>query len=283
MHQRLKRATLPPPRAHALGYLISPSGLRTAPDPGSGSSSSAGPTARRSSSAFEPVGRHGVAQGVSPGWTWASLALLHHPHLRTPHPAVAEDEPAADAAVFVDLFGQPGEYSKHGWNHYGPGHFELDPETGVLSSHGGMGLLWYSARQLDDFVLELEYKCAGERTNSGVFLRIPEMPANNEYIYHSFEVQIDDASEGTHHTGAVFDAEAPSEHAGKPAGEWNQMRIAFVGDRIEVWINGKQVVDWQAEPRGKIRDFAARGFIGLQNHDDVAPVYFRNVRLAELP
>ena len=25
-----------------------------------------------------------------------------------------------------------GKYSKHGWNHYGPGHFTLDSKTGVL-------------------------------------------------------------------------------------------------------------------------------------------------------
>ena len=33
-----------------------------------------------------------------------------------------------------------GKYTKHGWNHYGPGYFTLDSETGVLKSHGGMGL-----------------------------------------------------------------------------------------------------------------------------------------------
>jgi hypothetical protein len=31
------------------------------------------------------------------------------------------------------------------------------------------------------------------------------------------------------------------------------------------------------EPRGKIKDFAVEGYIGLQNHDSIAPVYFRNV------
>ena len=175
-----------------------------------------------------------------------------------------------------------GKYSKHGWNHYGPGHFELDPETGVLTSHGGMGLFWY-ARELGDFVLDLDYKCATEKTNSGVFLRVPGIPASNEYIYHSFEVQIDDSGEGVHRTGGIFDAEAPAELAAKPPGEWNRYRITFQGSRITVELNGKKVTDWQAEPRGKIKDFAPRGYLGLQNHDDVSPVYFRNVYLKELP
>ena len=48
-------------------------------------------------------------------------------------------------------------------------------------------------------------------------------------------------------------------------------------------LNGQKVLDWEAEPRGKIKDFAERGYIGLQNHDDRSPVYFRNIFVKELP
>ena len=99
-----------------------------------------------------------------------------------------------------------GRYGLHGWNHYGPGYFELDAKTGVLKSQGGMGLLWYSVKKYRDFVLELDYECAKNETNSGVFVRVPELPSSDDYIYHSFEVQIDDASEGIHKTGAIYDA-----------------------------------------------------------------------------
>ena len=51
------------------------------------------------------------------------------------------------------LTSRNGRYSKHGWNHYGPGYFDLDSETGVLTSHGGMGLFWYAVKELGDFVL----------------------------------------------------------------------------------------------------------------------------------
>ncbi len=175
-----------------------------------------------------------------------------------------------------------GRYSKHGWNHYGPGYFDLDPETGILTSHGGMGLFWYSAKEYGDFVLELEFKTADVRTNSGIFLRVPGIPSSNDYIYRSFEIQIDDHEEGTHHTGAVYDAEAPSERASLAPGEWNQFKITFKGGHIDVELNGKKVVDWEAEPRGKVTDFAQRGYIGLQNHDDRSPVYFRNIFVKEL-
>jgi hypothetical protein len=175
-----------------------------------------------------------------------------------------------------------GRYSKAGWNHYGPGYFELDPETGILTSHGGMGLFWYAVREYEDFVLDLEFRCASVETNSGVFVRVPGVPTSDAYIFHSFEIQIADGGEGVHQTGAAYDAEAPTVMASNPPGEWNRFRITFEGNHITVEVNGQTVLDWEAEPRGKVADFAPRGYIGLQNHDDRAPVYFRNIFVREL-
>ncbi len=173
-------------------------------------------------------------------------------------------------------------FEKNGWNHYGPGYFSLDPKTGVLKSQGGMGLLWYSVRKYKDFVLELDYRCSAPETNSGVFLRVPELPTSDDYIYHSFEIQINDSGEGIHKTGAVYDAEPPKKDAQKPVGEWNHLKVTFQGKRLQVELNGDKVVDWNAEPRGKVRDLAAEGYIGLQNHDSRSPVYFRGVFIKEL-
>ncbi|MCB9208799.1 MAG: DUF1080 domain-containing protein [Ignavibacteriales bacterium] len=175
-----------------------------------------------------------------------------------------------------------GNYNKHGWNHYGPGYFELDQKSGVLTSDGGMGLFWYSAEKYDNFILDLEYKCLAPRTNSGIFLRVPEMPYSNDYIYHSFEIQIDDASQPPHKTGSVYDAEPVKKDAMKPTGEWNHYRITFNGDNIKVELNGELVNDWNAEPRGKIKDFSSSGYIGLQNHDSHAKVCFKNIFVKSL-
>ena len=190
-----------------------------------------------------------------------------------------------DSAGFKSLIAQSdgGRYHKGGWNHYGPGYFLLDPDTGVLESHGGMGLFWYSAQEYSDFELELEFKTSKLESNSGVFLRVPGLPSSDDYIYHSFEVQIyDAATEGIHLTGAAYDAEPASHLASEPTGEWNHFRIAFIGDQLTVELNGEQVLDWQAEPRGKVEDFAERGYIGLQNHDHDSSVWFRNIRIKAL-
>ena len=145
-----------------------------------------------------------------------------------------------------------------------------------------MGLFWYSEKKLGDFVLELDFKCLDKRTNSGVFLRVPDMLTSDSYIYHSFEIQIDDSSEGIHHTGSVYDAEAPRINAEKETGEWNHYMITCRGDNVQIELNGQKVIDWNMEPRGKIRDFAREGYIGLQNHDSRARVCFKNIFIKEL-
>jgi len=176
-----------------------------------------------------------------------------------------------------------GQYNKHGWNHYGPGYFELDPETGVLTSSGGMGLLWYSVKMYDNFVLDVDFMCHAQNTNSGVFLRVPDELINNDYIYKSFEIQIHDADVTTiNTTGSVYDAEPPKLIASNPIGQWNHFRITFQGDMIKVELNGQLVNNWKAEPRGKINSFAKKGYIGLQNHDSEAKVSFRNIFIKEL-
>ncbi|OGD14166.1 MAG: hypothetical protein A2V76_07585 [Candidatus Aminicenantes bacterium RBG_16_63_14] len=174
-----------------------------------------------------------------------------------------------------------GGYEKHGWNHYGPGYFECDPKSGVLKGQGGMGLLWYT-KKVRDFVLECEFKCSTETTNSGIFLRVPSVPASDDYIYHSIEIQIDDKSTGIHHTGAAYDIEAPDFLASLPAGEWNHFRIEFKGSHLKIELNGKLVLNWEARPGGKVKDIAPEGYIGLQNHDSQSPPFFRNVYLKEL-
>ncbi|MFZ1291359.1 MAG: family 16 glycoside hydrolase [Melioribacteraceae bacterium] len=185
---------------------------------------------------------------------------------------------------FTEVLGsnENGKYHKHGWNHYGPGYFDLDENTGVLTSSGGMGLFWYSVKEYENFILDLEYKCHTPQTNSGVFVRVPEVVTSDEYIYHSFEIQIDDDSDPSHKTGSIYDAEPVKADAIKPTGEWNHYRITFNGGNIKVELNDVLVIDWNAEPRGKIKDFATSGYFGLQNHDSDARVSFRNIFVKEL-
>lgn len=183
---------------------------------------------------------------------------------------------------YTQIFRRSGSgYEKYGWNHYGPGYFEVEPKTGVLKGQGGMGLLWFG-KKYKDFILECDFKCSTQTTNSGLFLRIPEVPTSDDYIYHSVEIQIDDDSKGIHHTGAAYDIEAPKMEASLPAGEWNHFKIEFRGPNLKIELNGKPIMDWESKPGGKVRDLAPEGYIGLQNHDSQSPPFFRNIYIKEL-
>ena len=174
-----------------------------------------------------------------------------------------------------------GHYEKHGWNHYGPGYFEVDEKTGVLKGQGGMGLLWYG-KKYKDFIFECDYKCSTKETNSGIFIRVPEVPTSDDYIHHSFEIQIYDVGQGTHITGAVYDVEAPRLNASLPTGEWNHIKIEFKSRHIKIELNNKLIIDWDAKQGGKVKDYALEGYIGLQNEDSASPPYFRNIYVKEL-
>ncbi|MCJ7586893.1 MAG: DUF1080 domain-containing protein [Candidatus Aminicenantes bacterium] len=43
-------------------------------------------------------------------------------------------------------------------------------------------------------------------------------------------------------------------------------KITCRGQNIQIELNGKPILDWNQEPRGKIKDFALEGYRGLQNH-----------------
>lgn len=219
-------------------------------------------------------------------WGYLAVEYENEDEVFQPSPSIREGLEYIRSITYYEGYKEilkrsSGRYSKHGWNHYGPGYFLLDEKSGVLKSQGGMGLFWLSERKFKDFILELEFKCSEKDTNSGIFVRVPEIPTSDDYIYHSFEVQIYDTGDGIHKTGAIYDAEAPSQEASKETGKWNHFKITFKGKHLLVELNGHIVIDWDAEPRGKVKDFADEGFIGLQNHDSRSPVYFRNIFVKE--
>ena len=172
-----------------------------------------------------------------------------------------------------------------GWEQVGPGGFVV--ENGLLETRGGMGLLWYSGETFGETVIRLVFRTAGARSNSGVFIRIPDKPQDPWYaVHHGYEVQIEEAGDEYHRTGVIYSlSRALTQPPAAPDG-WNTMEIALEGQRTLVTVNGVQVTDFQGtqpaperkqwyEPeRGPRPD---RGYIGLQNHDDRSRVQFREV------
>ena len=79
--------------------------------------------------------------------------------------------------------------------------------------------------------------------------------------------------------GAVVDVAAPSKNMSKPAGQWNRMIITCQQDRMQVELNGEEVINLDLTESQRTRSVRS-GRIGFENKN--SPVAFRNVRIKEL-
>src|SRR2546421_7388156 len=177
-----------------------------------------------------------------------------------------------------------------GWEHVGPGGFEVD--DGLLKPHGGMGLLWSTPEKIGDAVVRVVFKPPRNNSNSGVFIRIPEKPTEPWMpVNRGYEVEIGDWPDDFSCTGVLYTFTKALARPIKPIGEWNTMDITIDGPRTIVYLNAIKVTDFtegQAVPaklpgshdpdRGPRPD---SGFIGLQNHPG-SEVYFREVSVVPL-
>jgi hypothetical protein len=76
-----------------------------------------------------------------------------------------------------------------GWKHVGPG--SMTVENGLIQTHGGMGLLYWTGGKLGDCTIRVVFKMRDKDDNSGVFIRIPIEPREEWMpVHYGYEVQI---------------------------------------------------------------------------------------------
>ena len=63
-------------------------------------------------------------------------------------------------------------------------------------------------------------------------------------------------------------------------GEWNRYRIRCEGDRVQLWINDVQTVDYREPDSAIVQD----GLVALQIHGGPpGEAWYRNLRIRKLP
>ncbi len=155
-----------------------------------------------------------------------------------------------------------------------------------------------TTEQFGDFELAIDW-LIGPGGNSGIFYRGSE---EFERVYWSApEYQLlDDATAPDGRDRLTSAASAYALYAApagivKPAGEWNTTRIVARGARVEHWLNGQKVVQyelWSPEWEGKVKaskfnDWpnygrAKAGYIAIQgDHNGVLAL--RNIKIRALP
>ncbi|MGW7368960.1 ThuA domain-containing protein [Streptomyces sp. NPDC054841] len=178
---------------------------------------------------------------------------------------------------YRDLF---NGHTLEGWKQAGPGKFNV--VDGELRSEGGMGMLWYQAKELKSYSLKLDWKMAGD-DNSGVFVGFPASDDPWSAVNNGYEVQIDATDAADRTTGAVYGFKSADLQARdrvlRPPGQWNSYEIKVQGERLQVFLNGVKINDFtNTDPVRSLKD----GYIGIQNHGADDQVSFRNVQLKEL-
>jgi hypothetical protein len=215
------------------------------------------------------------------------------------------------------------------WKHVGWGGFVVDRGAARTQvDPRGMGLLVYTRAKFGNCQLRVIYRSEKPESNSGVFIRIddgilsrigekthgvqrekdgqlsPEMVSRMKEasekqlgawypVHHGFEVQINDAGDSWHRTGAIYSLAEAAALPAKPSAEWRTMIITLDGDRVTVDVDGKVVSKFDAaavtrpprkswsEPIREIKR-PTHGYIGLQNHDPGDVVWFKEVAVRSL-
>ncbi len=160
-------------------------------------------------------------------------------------------------------------------------------EDGILHTTGNKGDIAYTQEKIGNAVLRVVWKMSNEKGNSGVFIRIPEVPkTESDAINKGIEVQIDNRDDDWHCTGVLYSMTKALARPYKAPGEWNTMDITIDGQRTIVYLNGVKVTDYDGkspvpervhpwEPvRGPRPD---SGYIALQGHDNQAVISFKEV------
>lgn len=199
--------------------------------------------------------------------------------------------------------------STAGWHKYGGGPagaawkvadsaIYLDTATKQNGKVTGGGDL-VSDEEYENFHLKLEWKIA-PGGNSGIIFYTHEDSSKYETPWMTGpEMQVVD-NEGhpdgrieKHKAGDLYDLIACSKNTVKPAGEWNLAEIRSENGKLDLYLNGENVVsttmwddNWKKLIAGsKFKDMPGfgtykKGHIVLQDHDNT--VWYRNILIKKL-
>jgi hypothetical protein len=139
-----------------------------------------------------------------------------------------------------------------------------------------------TTREFGDFELRLKFKVLGQGANAGVQFRSRRIP--NHHEVRGYQADLGDGWWGSLYDEsrrnkilAAADKTIITEALDRD--DWNDYAIRCQGPRIQLWINGRQTVDY-TEPDATIEP---AGLIGLQIHGGPpSEAWYKDIRVKKL-
>lgn len=174
-------------------------------------------------------------------------------------------------------------------------HLDASKKSGYQSSGGGDIV---TDKEFTNFDLKLEWKIS-KNGNSGIMFYVNEDPQYKESSNTGPEMQVldndghDDGKIKKHRAGDLYDLISSSSEPVKAVGEWNQVEIKADHGKLDLFMNGVNIVsttlwdaDWWKLVKGS--KFATMpgftkyktGRIALQDHG--FDVWYRNIKIKTL-
>jgi hypothetical protein len=191
-----------------------------------------------------------------------------------------------------------------GWHQYGGSTENVawkvaDGVVYVDTTIKGEGKDLVTDEEYDNFDLKLEWKIA-KNGNSGIIFFVHEDTAKYGATYETGpEMQVldnDGHPDGKiikHRAGDLYDLISSSKETVKPVGEWNEAEIKSLNGKLDLYLNGTNVVsttmwddNWTKMIAGsKFKAWPGfgtfkKGHIALQDHGNM--VSFRNIQIKKL-
>lgn len=140
-----------------------------------------------------------------------------------------------------------------------------------------------TTERFDHFELRLKVKLVGEDANAGIQIRTERIPNDTEVIGYQADM-------GQQYWGCLYDETRRRRILQQPdpaliktilkPDDWNDYRILCEGNRIQLWLNGVQTVDYLEEEEG----IAESGLIALQIHSGKpAEASYKDIQLRPWP
>lgn len=161
-------------------------------------------------------------------------------------------------------------------------------ENGLLIANGERSHLFYEGPELgegfDHFELEVELRTY-PKANSGIYVHTQYQDSG--WPEKGFEVQVNQSHEGEggYHefkkSGSLYGVRN-TYYTNVKDGEWYKTRIIVNGDRVQIFVNDVQTVDYYQFYDDENAKKLSKGTFAIQGHDPGSKVEYKSIKVKRL-